>query len=457
MSDEKEPAYGYSEEIMRKIVAMLLFESSVFIQNSEVIQAEYFENPALIDMVKVLKSFYKKYRRSPTADEFLEEMSLVISGSKKLPEDEYWKIVAEVLRLGEEGKFDYVKDKVVAFARCQGVKNAIISGVGFWKKQQYDKILTNVRNALAIGELHDSLGSFYYKDLDKRLKERKEGSDRADVAIKTGLTSLDNALGGGLAPGEVGILMGPTKRGKTMVGINFIVGAMLDGFDVVHYMFEGGSESRCQRMYDASIAGVSKSGLKESEAEVKKAVDEFYISPNVGHLLVKHFPPKPSVLMLENHLQKLRIMNADFKPKLLLIDYLGLMRPTEKLSGDSDRYLAFGEIIKELLSLAQRYNYAIWLLHQATRAALKKQIVDLDDAADSMEPMRDADLILTLNQTKEEGQVKGWQDMRFFIAGGREMRDRQTVAFMINKNRCQLAESSTHTVGEEGEKETVPF
>jgi len=209
-------------------------------------------------------------------------------------------------------------------------------------------------------------------------------------------------------------------------------------------------------MYDASISGVSKSELKDCEGEVRKAVTDFYVSPNTGHLLVKHFPPKPSVLMLENHLQKLAIME-NFKPKLLLIDYLGLMRPTEKLSASSDRYLAFGEIIKELLSLSQRYGYAIWLLHQATRAALKKDRVDLDDAADSMEPMRDADLIVTLNQTKEEGLVKGWQDMRFFIAGGREMRDRLTVDFMINKNICQFAESGTHTVGEEGEKEKVPF
>lgn len=441
MSDEKEPTYGYSDEIMRKIVAMLLFESAVFIQNSEIIQAEYFENPALIDMVKLLKSFYKKYKRSPTADEFLEEMSGVISGSKKLPEDEYWKVTAEILRLGKEGNFDYVKDKVVDFARCQGVKQAIISGVGFWKKQQYDKILVNVRKALAIGELHDSLGSFYYKDLDIRLKNRQEGSDRSDLTIPTALESLNNKLGGGLAPGEVGILLGPTKRGKTIVGVNFIKGAMLAGKDVLHYMFEGGSEDRCQRMYDATFSGVPKSELKSREDEVREAVDEQFKNTGMGRLLVKHFPPKPNVLMLENHLQKLRIME-NFSPAMLLIDYLGLMKPTEKMDA-SDRYIAFGEIIKELLSLAQREGYAIWLLHQATRAALKKERVDLDDTADSMEPMRDADLILTLNQTKEEGESDDvWQAMRIFIAGGREMRDRWMVDFMINKDICQVREIS---------------
>ena len=326
------------------------------------------------------------------------------------------------------------------------MKQAIISGVAFWKKQQYEKILVNVRKALAIGEIHDYLGSFYYRDLDKRLEERREGMDRSDLTIPTVLESLNNQLGGGLAPGEVGVLMGPTKRGKTIVGINFIKGALLAGKDAVHYMFEGGSEPRCQRMYDATFSGVPKSELKSREDEVREAVNGTFKSTGMGRLVVKHFPPKPTVLMLENHLQKLKIME-NFSPSVLLIDYLGLMRPTEKLSASSDRYLAFGEIIKEFLSLAQRYDYAIWLLHQASRAALKKERVDLDDSADSMEPMRDADLILTLNQTKEEGLVDGWQDMRIFIAGGREMRDRWIVDFIINKDICQLKEVGEEIIG----------
>lgn len=441
-NDKKEqPTYGYSEETQIGFVAMFLFDTEAFVQNSEIIQPESFENPALADMVKLLKGFYKKYKRPATADEFLEEYSALISSSKHIPEEEYWEVVTAVLNRGKKGNFEYLKDKVVEFAQCQGVKRAIISGVDLWKKGQYGKILTNVREALAVGELHDYLGSFYYKDLEGRLADRREGMDRSDLTIPTSLESLNKQLGGGLAPGEVGILMGPMKRGKTIVGINFVKGALLAGKDVVHYMFEGGSEGRCQRMYDATFSGVPKSELKDREAEVRKQVDSYFKATGIGQLVVKHFPPKPSVLMLENHLQKLKIME-NFSPSLLLVDYLGLMRCTDKrVAFDGDRYVAFGEIIKEFLSLAQRYGYAIWLLHQATRGALKKQTVDLDDSADSIEPMRDADLILTLNQTKDEGLMDDWQPMRIFIAGGREMRDRWTVNFKINKDICQLREA----------------
>jgi len=273
------------------------------------------------------------------------------------------------------------------------------------------------------------------------LTDRRDGMDRSDLTIPTTLKSLNKQLGGGLAPGEVGILMGPMKRGKTIVGLNFVKGAMLAGKDVVHYMFEGGVEDRCQRMYDATFSGVPKNELKDRGDEVRKAVDSQFKATGIGRLVVKHFPPKPSVLMLENNLQKLKIME-NFSPSFLLVDYLGLMKPTDKQAAfEGDRYVALGEIVKEFLSLAQRYGYAIWLLHQATRAALSKQKVDLDDSADSIEPMRDADLILTLNQTKDEGLMDDWQPMRIFIAGGREMRDRWIVNFKINKDICQLAEA----------------
>jgi len=388
----------------------------------------------------LLKKFYAKWKWLPSADEFLQEWSELII-AKHLPEDECWKVATEVLNRGKKGNFDWLKSKVVEFAQCQGVKKAIISGVDLWKKGQYGKILTSVREALAIGEVHDYLGSFYYRDLEGRLKDRREGMDRSDLTIRTGLRSLDKQLGGGLAPGEVGILMGPTKRGKTIVGINFVKGALLAGKDVVHYMFEGGSEGRCQRMYDATFSGVPKSELKDREEEVRKQVDSYFKATKVGQLVVKQFPPKPNVLMLENHLQKLKIME-NFSPSLLLVDYLGLMKPTDKQAAfDGDRYVALGEIVKDFLSLAQRYGYAIWLLHQATRAALSKQKVDLDDSADSIEPMRDADLILTLNQTKDEGLKDNWQPMRIFIAGGREFRDRWTVSFEVNKDFCQLREA----------------
>ena len=58
--DKKEPTYAYSEETQIGFVAMFLFDSTAFVQNSEVIQPESFDNPILAAMIKLLKSYGAK-------------------------------------------------------------------------------------------------------------------------------------------------------------------------------------------------------------------------------------------------------------------------------------------------------------------------------------------------------------------------------------------------------------
>ena len=146
-------------------------------------------------------------------------------------------------------------------------------------------------------------------------------------------------------------------------------------------------------------------------------------------------------------------MLEGFEPDLLIIDYLGLMRNADvnlKVEASSGgKYFLLGQITKEILSISQKYKLSCWLLHQATRKAKEKDKVDLQDSGDSIEPMRDADLILTLNQSEAEAGVKGWQKMRVFVAGGREVEDRHNVDIVINKATCQIVEDSEKNQGEE--------
>jgi replicative DNA helicase len=125
-----------------------------------------------------------------------------------------------------------------------------------------------------------------------------------------------------------------------------------------------------------------------------------------------------------------------FIPALVIVDYLTLMITNGRwVSRPGERYEVLGQICKELISLAQRYHVPVWLLHQATRGAKKKHTVDLDDSADSLEPMRDADMILTLNQDIEEAQVK---KLRIFLAGGRKAKDRRTAHVIIERELCHI-------------------
>ncbi|GAG10576.1 unnamed protein product, partial [marine sediment metagenome] len=268
----------------------------------------------------------------------------------------------------------YVRDLAASFAKYQAVKKAWREGsVLIEKKQHYEKLLSKVSAALLVGEIQD-LGSFYYENLDQRLADRKAGlTHRPDLAIKTGLDGLDYRLSG-LCPSELGIIMGPMKRGKSLVACNFARGALYFNKNVAYFGFEGKKE-KTETRFDSIISGVPKDELKDREDLVRAKVNNFFKGKNKGQLVIKHYTVGTcSAWTIEAHLQKLKAVTG-FVPDVIFVDYLGLMRcadKTMKFEGSSGgRYLMFGEITKELLALAQRNNYAVWLIHQTTKKSLK--------------------------------------------------------------------------------------
>jgi len=446
---EQESKYGFSEGIQTRIAAMIVRDQGFLSQNYEIIKPEFFDNKIIGNIIRIILKFYKKYRRGPVFDELIEEVQIFLGKNSSLPSDLYWKKVTELGLLAETADFSYVKDKIIDFARYQAVKNAIIGSVETLKKyKDYGKIMTNIKEAIMIGEDSENLGAFYFDELEERLDRRRSGHSRSQLAIPTGIDRFDKILGGGVAVGEMAILMGPMKRGKTIVSVNFGVGAAFAGYNVIHYTLES-SQERTEVLYDSRISGVPKDQLLTREAEVLNAIKtELEIKTNghkMGTIVIKKYPSgKMTAMTIEAHLQKLKMLK-NFKPDLLIIDYLGLMRPADRSLkidlSSGGKYHMLGFITKELLALAYQQNIALWVLHQSSRASKSKEKVDLEHSADSIEPMRDADLIVTLGMKKEE-EEKDLQRINLFIAGGREMRDRIGVNLVLNKANCLVFDPS---------------
>ena len=265
MSDEVK--YGFSESIQVKIVSMLLYDQMAFLRYMELVKPESFDNPILQYTVATIFGFFEKYKRNPVIDELLEELELVMQ-KKKVPPKAWTEKFEEIVNIGEEFDFNYVRDKVVDFARYQAVKKAMMrSAQELEKKKDYEGIVKIIKDAVAIGDTKEDIGIFYYPETENRLAVRKEQRARQDLAVSTGIKKLDEMLGGGLGYGELGILMSPMKRGKTITAVNFSKGALMEHKNVLHIGLEG-SEDRTQVLYDSSISGVPKNQLVDREEEV---------------------------------------------------------------------------------------------------------------------------------------------------------------------------------------------
>jgi replicative DNA helicase len=287
-------------------------------------------------------------------------------------------------------------------------------------------------------------GTFYFGDIDQRIARRAEGLTRRDLAVSTNIASLDRVLGGGLGPGELGIIMGPPKCGKTTFSVNLAYGAMVNGLKVLHVTL-GEYEETIIIMYDARISGISKDDVTRSENKdaLKQAVNTFYGSPGIERTNIKHFNAQAcSPMAIEQWIINLNRLH-NFDPDLIVVDYLGLMvSDYQHIPRDSERWIVLGDIARSLISLAQRGPYAIWLLHQSNRSSKNKKTVDLEDSADSYDPVRDADVVLTLNQVEEEQNYDSGSitKMRIFVAGARSVADRVGVDVAIDKKFCRIEE-----------------
>jgi replicative DNA helicase len=437
--------FEFTHEIQRCVIAMLLCDKESFIRVKDLIRKEYFDAPIHKDIVGVVMEFEAKYDKVPSDPEILD--CLLVNGSKTFTQDQYSEELLQILdsaadKNDETFDFRYVADRTADFAKFQSVRKAILDSPALLARGNYGKIMELVKSAMMIGE-GDEVGSLYFDSIEERLQRRANGLSRADLAIRTGLGSLDFWLGGGIAPGELGIMMGPAKRGKSTACVNFAKGAMMQGKNVFHFIAEG-SKERTETMYDASISGVAKEMLVAEEPRVREVVNDFKNHMAQGRLVVKFFPPLAlTALAIESYIQKERVIH-NIKPDLVVVDYLGLMRVAEKgyitESSSNGRYLFLGQIVKELISFVKRHNVAMWLVHQTkgrTMGHTREGPADLDDSADSSEVMRDADLILSFNQTDIENDRN---ECRIFIAGGRETPDRKTVHLYFDKECCQIRE-----------------
>jgi hypothetical protein len=110
MEKAEETTYGYSEEIQKKIIAMMLFDKAAFVENLEIIRPEFFDNPVLTSLAEVISKFYEKYHKGPTQEEFIQEASEHADIDKRFPREECGDIIGEILTIGVTESFEYVKD-----------------------------------------------------------------------------------------------------------------------------------------------------------------------------------------------------------------------------------------------------------------------------------------------------------------------------------------------------------
>jgi hypothetical protein len=306
----------------------------------------------------------------------------------------------------------YVEEEFSNFCKNQQLKKALLTSVDLLNAGDYDSIRNLVDNALKAGG-DKNLGLEYSKDVESRYREEDRNP------IPTPWVLFNDLLQGGLGEGDFGLIFGNPGGGKSWTLIALGAHAVQLGFNVVHYTLELG-ESYVGRRYDACLTGIPVNNIMGFKDQVEKEILEL-----PGNLVIKEYSPgKASISTIESHIQK--CIDLDFKPDLVIIDYVDLLRSKRN---NRERKDEIDDIYLSTKGLARELKLPIWSVSQVNRAGAKDDVIEGDKAAGSYDKVMITDVAISLSRKKED-KVAGTG--RFHIMKNRYGGDGMTFGAKID-------------------------
>lgn len=294
------------------------------------------------------------------------------------------------------------KDSTVKLEDLKGKLNKIMSLDGKAKNPNYDYIA---------------------------LHHERTVTDNDVVRLSTGLSyELDHHLKGGLGQGELGFILAPPGRGKTLALVNIGAHALKRGKKVLHVTLEIKARIVAKR-YDCCLSDASTDDILDNPLLLMNKLKEIQ---KTGALLnIKDYSYSHcGIGDLNGVLEESKDNGTNYD--LLIVDYGDLMVPPQHYK---DTRHEVSRIYEELRIIAGAYNIPVWTASQSNRASLSKRIIKMEDIAEAFTKAAIADLILGLSQTDDEKQEKR---MRIYVAKSRMSSLNPIVNVIADPDRMRM-------------------
>ena len=289
----------------------------------------------------------------------------------------------------EELQSEYLTDSLKDILRTtagevqagQGVKalEDIITKTSALKKN------TSVIRDIDATDIEDAVA--YYENV-------KRQNELGSVGIKTGLAGFDNYLPAGITPGQLGVFLAYPGIGKSWMALYFAVQAWKSGKSPLIISLEMSETEVRNRVFTImgeglwshrklSAGAVETDDLRRWHSKELVGKPEFHIISNDGGGEVT-----PSVI---------RGKIDQYKPDLIIVDYLQLMSPNQKSDNETVR---MKNLSRELKLMAISEEMPIIAISSATPDDVNKldTVPTLGQTAWSRQIAYDADWVLALGR-----------------------------------------------------------
>jgi replicative DNA helicase len=400
----------FGPSFQSKAVAAMLNSPDFLAQSFDVINPNFFELDANQWIVETTLDYFNDYKVVPTLEVFKVEMN------KSVKDDTLRTSIVESLRgifqKMKDNDLDYIKDSFLDFAKNQTLKSAIIKSVDLLQMGQYSEIKTIIDGAMRSGQ-PKTVGHDWKKDIELRLAKNARNT------IATGWDAIDVIIGGGLAGGELGVVIAPSGIGKSWALATIGANALKAGKKVVHYTLEL-NENYVGLRYDTIYTGIEPGKVPEHPDVIRELVEQIK-----GEIIIKYYPARTiSAHTIQAHVQQMASLG--FKPDVIIVDYADLMSATARTDA---RHQELGAIYEELRGLAGELNVPIWTASQTQRSSIQDEVIQADKIAESYAKIMTADLVISISRKLED---KVHKTGRAHVIKNRFGADGQTLPMIID-------------------------
>lgn len=375
-------------QLLNQIIVDKDFSQSII----DVIEINYFDNKYFKIILQMIKEYHKKYDSTPN----FETLEQIVKS--EITQELVAKIVLDTLKQVKDSPFEgsmFVQEKALKFCKQQELQKAmdraqkIISEGDF---ESYDKVEGLVREALQVGEVEKNV-SDVFSELDTVLEEDYRHP------IPMGIVGIDRLLKGGLAKGEIGVILSPTGVGKTTILTKIANTAFNMGYNVLQIFFEDNPKI-IQRKHFTIWTGIEPDKLAEHKDEVISKVGEIKETMKNKLILKKMASDTLTMNQIKNQVRK---MIADgVHIDMILLDYIDCVLPE---TSSKDEWKAEGSVMRGFEAMCHELDLAGWTATQGNRSSISSEIVTTDQMGGSIKKAQVGHVIITVAKTLQQKEM----------------------------------------------------
>ena len=338
------------------------------------------------------KEYYKKYESTPN----FETLDQIVKS--EISQELVAKIVVDTIKQIKNAPLEgtmFVQEKALKFCKQQELQKAmdkaqkIINEGDF---ESYDKVEGLVREALQVGERDTGITDIF-ANLDTVLDE----DFRHPIPI--GIPGIDKLLKGGLAKGEIGVILAPTGVGKTTILTKIANTAFNLGYNVLQIFFEDNPKI-VQRKHFTLWTGIAPDDLVLHKEEVMSKINEVHETMK-NELILKKLS-SDSMTMNQIKTQVRKIIADGTRIDLILLDYIDCVLPE---STSKDEWKAEGSVMRGFESMCHELNLVGWTATQGNRSSISSDVVTTDQMGGSIKKAQVGHVIITVAKSLQQKEM----------------------------------------------------